>query len=222
MNAPLIALVSAVPAAMAPAQQAFEREYPDATIWNLLDDRLIVEALEAGGLTTTLKDRMAGLIDHAIRNGAKGVLLTCSMYGPVAHEADARSTLPVFASDDAAFHDAATSGFTRLALVSSIATPLADARTRFDVVPKPAELSTHDVLAADALEPSREGDAAGTARALAAAVRAADGPFDAVLLAQYTLAPAAEALEHELGIPVLAGPVRAAAAMRAVLEESAR
>lgn len=82
----LIALIETTTAATPPAIEAFDAEFPEATLWNVLDDRLIVEALEAGGLTAPLTERMSRLISYALDAGADGVLLTCSMYGPVAHE----------------------------------------------------------------------------------------------------------------------------------------
>ncbi|MEQ6897073.1 aspartate/glutamate racemase family protein [Microbacterium sp. KR10-403] len=215
-SAPQIALVGAVAAAAPPAQAAFSTAFPEARTWNILDDRLIADALDAGGVTDELAGDMASLIDYAVSRGADGVLLTCSMYGPVAHAAAARLPVPVLASDDAAFADAAHGGFSRIALVASLPLPLADARTRFDafLAERGVRLDIVDVLAERAAEV--RGDAAALTAAVEAAVRGIPN-LDAVLLAQYSVSPAAEALGERLGIPVLAGPVRAAARLREAL-----
>ncbi|WP_308491970.1 aspartate/glutamate racemase family protein [Microbacterium terrisoli] len=217
MTAPRIALVGAVAAAAPPAERAFAAEYPDAELWNLLDDRLISDALSAGEVTAELAERMTALIDYAIGHGAAGVLLTCSMYSPVAHAVAARAQVPVLASDDAAFADAAAGGFGRIALVASLAVPLADARARFDAFLAghgDGRLQVVSVLAARAAVVT--GDAAAQAVAIAEALGETAG-IDAVLLAQYSISPAAAALSERLGIPVLAGPARAAARMRDLL-----
>jgi hypothetical protein len=215
-SAPQIALVGAVAAASPPARAAFAAAFPEARTWSILDDRLIADAIDAGGVTEELADRMAALIDYAVSRGADGVLLTCSMYGPVAHAAAARLPVPVLASDDAAFADAADGGFSRIALVASLPLPLADARTRFDafLAERGVRLDIVDVLAEKAATVT--GDAAALADAVEAAVRGIPN-LDAVLLAQYSVSPAAEKLGERLGIPVLAGPVRAAARLRAAL-----
>lgn len=216
---PLVALVSATAASIPPAVQAFQQEFPEARTWNLLDDRLIVEAVEAGGLTDELVGRMSRLIHYALDAGADGVLLTCSIYGPVAHELAPGVEGPLYASDDAAFHDAASSGYSRIILLSSLPEALRDAQRRFTAFLRAwdAGPTVIGVLAGDAFAAAARGDVEAVVEALAAAVRAADLTADAILLAQYSLAPAADALARLLGLPVLAGPPRAAAKMRAVL-----
>ena len=102
-SVPTVALIHATPAAMAPARAAFADRFPQARVWNLLDDLLIVQVEEAGSLTPALRGRMERLIEHAVSGGADAVLLTCSMYGPVAHDVVGSSSVPVLASDDALF-----------------------------------------------------------------------------------------------------------------------
>src|SRR5262245_646305 len=63
---PLIALIPAGEASMAPAVAAFEDEFPDAELWHLLDTRLVTDADDAGGLTPPLHDRMTTLIQYAV------------------------------------------------------------------------------------------------------------------------------------------------------------
>jgi hypothetical protein len=214
-STPRIALVGAVAAAAPPAVRAFAEAFGEAQTWNVLDDRLIADALAAGGVTPPLAQRMTALIDYAIAGGADGVLLTCSMYGPVAHAVARRAAVPVLASDDAAFQDASSSGYRRIALVASLPLPLADAGTRFAAFlgdrsdgPEVVEVLADGAAGVD--------DEAALVDALERAVRGI-ADLDAVLLAQYSISPAAAELSARLGIPVLAGPPRAAARMRAVL-----
>ena len=100
---PTVALIHATPAAMRPARAAFADRFPEARLWNLLDDLLITEAEAAGGLTPPLRHRMRTLIRHAVDGGADAVLLSCSMYGQVAIDEATSYPVPVLPSDQALF-----------------------------------------------------------------------------------------------------------------------
>ena len=162
---------------------------------------------------------MSTLISYTLDGGADGILLTCSMYGPVAHAMSRTASVPVYASDDAAFEAVVDGGYSRVMLLSSRPIPLADAAHRLDefLHARHASVEVTSVLAEGALAKSETGTAAELAQALASAVRAVDARPEAVLLAQYSLAPATNALAEAIGLPVLAGPPRAAAKMRAAI-----
>jgi Asp/Glu/hydantoin racemase len=215
---PLVAVIGAAAAAIPLAEAAFAEHFPEADLWNLLDDRLMTEAVDAGGLTPALAERMRRLVRYATDAGARGVLLTCSMYGTVAHELAAESRVPIDASDDAAFEDVLSAGHARVILLASLPAALSDAAERFTCFTGNRAGAPHveAVLAAEAFAPAAAGDTASVADALASAVRRATAA-DAVLLAQYSLAPAAARLSERLGIPVIAGPTRAAARLRAAI-----
>ncbi|MFE7711333.1 aspartate/glutamate racemase family protein [Streptomyces sp. NPDC057486] len=216
---PLIAMIHAVPAGARIAQDAFAREFPEARLWNLLDDRLLDDARAVGGLDAALRRRMLRLIGHAAEGGAQGVLLTCSSYGEVVDAARTLWKIPVLKSDESMFHAALTGPYDRLAVAAS--TPPA----------VPAALAQLDELSAR-LRPGRPAriaavlsEAAATAattqqaaRHLADALHATEADdIQAVLLAQYSLAPVGPALSDLLGLPVLDGAGAAARDLRTTL-----
>jgi hypothetical protein len=218
---PLIALISATPAAIRPAEAAFARVFPAAVLWNILDDRLLIEATDRGGLDDELRIRMGRLIDHAIAGGAAGVLLTCSMYAPVARARDA-GTVTVRAPDDAAFDRIASLAPPRLQVVASLPGALRDSCERLRAEPgrRLARTEVAGVLAAGAFAAASAGDQ----ELLFDSIRAALGPgADAdpapVFLAQYSLAPAAPLLAERLGRTVITGPDCAAEQLRDQLME---
>ncbi|MCU1440941.1 MAG: hypothetical protein JWP85_1938 [Rhodoglobus sp.] len=217
-NQQVIALISATPIAIGPATSSLARILPDASVWNILDDRLLIEAKEAGGLTPSLSQRMDRLIDHAVREGADGILLTCSMYGPVAHQ-HASPGVPILAADDAAFDLAATGGYRRILVVASFEAALTDAvdrlRAHLDSAGSSTELTS--VVAEGVLEAQKAGDDDAHHQALADACRAHLDGADAVLLAQFSLAPVAARLSATLGVPVISGPDAAAAVLKSRL-----
>lgn len=215
-NRPRVALIHGTAAAVAPAAAGLAAAFPEAEPWNLLDDRLLPDADAAGGLTPALAERMSRLIGFAHAEGASAVLLTCSMYGTVATAADL--DIPVLAPDEAAFARVVHEGWSSVVVVGSFDTAAQDAGARLRSTLAAARVGTRvDVVTAGAaMEPSRKGDTAGLTRALLEAVSGTE--VDAVVLAQYSLAPAAEDLERRLGLPVVSGPQAAAAMLKERLD----
>ncbi|MDR6417732.1 aspartate/glutamate racemase family protein [Pseudarthrobacter sulfonivorans] len=216
---PLISLISATPLAIPPAAGAFREIFPEARLWNLLDDRLLDDATEQGGVTDGLAERMTRLIRHAVTEGADGILLTCSMYGPIAERLSAELTIPIYAPDASAFQAALDGRYQRILLLASAKGPLEDALERFTrtAAATGRALAVTGTVAEGAAAAAAAGDAERLGRTLEAACAGQVADFDAVLLAQYSLSPAADALSRALGKPVLAGPKLAAATLRAQL-----
>lgn len=213
-TAPKIALISAVTAAIAPARDALDELYPAAEVWNILDDRLLSDADERGGLDDALRARMTRLIDHALAEGADGVLLTCSLYGPVA--TGTRRDVPVLAPDEAAFREIAASGYDRVLVVASFDGAKEDSIERLETELRAAGSSTvvTGIAVPEAMAATKAQDAEALRAALIAACLPLAPTVDAVFLAQYSLAPAARDLAAAIGIPVLSGPASSAAELR--------
>ena len=214
---PRIARVHGTSAAIAPAVDGLAGAFPEAEPWNRLDDRLLPDADAAGGLNPDLTERMSRLIGFARDEGASAVLLTCSMYGPVA--AAAKLDIPVLAPDEAAFARIIRQEWGNVLMVASSETAGRDAAVRLRSALADTGVGTRvkAVTAEEALQPSRDGNAEMLARTLLEAITA-EISFDAVVLAQYSLAPAAERLERALGVPVVSGPKAAAAMLRKRLD----
>lgn len=211
-RSPRIALISAVPNAMGPAAAALRTEFEDPEIWNLLDDRLLSDADRAGGVDASLSERMAELITIAESGGADAVLLTCSLYGFVA---EAHPSPLVLAPDQAMFDDVAAAHHASVLVIASIPSALEDSVERLSrhLAARGSRTIVRGVTPAGALETSRTGSTSQLAAVIAEAVAAAE-PADAVLLAQYSLAPAAAELARALATPVYTGPASAARLLR--------
>ncbi|MFJ3982672.1 aspartate/glutamate racemase family protein [Streptomyces fungicidicus] len=221
---PLVAMIHAVPAAHRIAEEAFAREFPQATVWNVLDDRLLDDARAAGGLTGSLRRRMLRLIGHVMDGGAQALLLTCSSYGAVVNTAHALWNVPVLKSDEAMFRAALSGPYRRIAVVASTppAVPAAVAQLEA-LVPEVRPDRPVGIVTALSEEAATAGDPGAAARHLADALYATGGAeVDAVLLAQYSLTPAREALAALLGVPVLDGAGAAARELRALLTPGER
>jgi Asp/Glu/hydantoin racemase len=213
---PTVAMVHATPAAIAPAVAAFAERFPEAGLWHLLDDRLVTDAEAAGGLVAPLRRRMLTLIGHAVAGGADGVLLTCSMYGPVARLAGQLWERPVAGSDEAMYERVVAERPDRVAVLGSLETAVADssARLRQALAERDGGTEVVGVLCPGAAAAARDGDTG----ALLAALRSAAAPLaaevDLVLLGQYSLTPVHAELEAALAVPVWSPPHVAADLLR--------
>ncbi|MFK4600053.1 aspartate/glutamate racemase family protein [Streptomyces pristinaespiralis] len=221
---PLVAMIHAVPSGARIAQEAFAREFPQATVWNVMDDRLLDDARAAGGLTDALRRRMLRLIGHVIDGGAKALLLTCSSYGEVVDTARALWDVPVLKSDEAMFRTALAGPYRRIAVVASTPPAVPAAVTQLEaLVPAVRADRPVDIVTALSEEAAVADDAEATARHLADALHAVGATdVDAVLLAQYSLTRARDALAALVGVPVLDGAGAAARELRAMLAPGER
>ena len=224
-SGPLVAFVHATPLAIAPAAAAFREEIAGVRIWNLLDDRLLVDLAESGAMTTALRDRIAGLVGHAMSGGADAVALTCSAYSPVVDELEQRYDRPVLKPDAAMYRQVVADGHTRVGVLCSTPAAVepalnllaaAAAAGRPDAVTGEAQVCTEAAGAAEA------GDQPALADALARAAKPlVDNGVQALLLAQYSLSAAAAPLQERFGLPCYSGPRAAAKELRAELGDPA-
>jgi hypothetical protein len=217
-DGPTVALVHATPAAMAPAVAAFGERFPEAVLWHLLDDRLVSDAERAGGLVPPLRRRMLSLIGHAVAGGADGVLLTCSMYGPVASLAAQLWDRPVAGSDEAMYERVAAERPARVAVLGSLETAVTDSADRLREVLAdggPPEAGVRGagrgtevvgVLCPGAAAAASAGDGAALLFSLRAAAEPLAGEVDVFLLGQYSLTPVLDELQAALEVPVWSPP----------------
>ena len=207
-DGPTVAMVHATPAAIAPAVAAFAERFSEAGLWHLLDDRLVSDAERAGGLVPPLRRRMLSLIGHAVAGGADGVLLTCSMYGPVARIAGQLWDLPVAGSDEAIYDRVAAERPARVAVLGSLETAVADSAERLRRVLDGDGAGTEvlGVLCPGAAAAAMAGDGPALLASLRSAAEPLAGQVDLFLLGQYSLTPATAGLEAALRVPVWSPP----------------
>jgi Asp/Glu/hydantoin racemase len=220
---PRIAVIHATPKAVAPAVAALREQFPEAESWNIIDDHLLTDAAAAGGLSTELTDRMLRLIAYAVDEGAAGVLLSCSMYGPAAVEARTRHAVPILGSDEALFEAVAASRPKAVLVLGPLDTAVRDSVERLtDAIaerggPVPRVLGT---AVPEATEAVLTGNTSTAASLLADAARPHLDGVDLIVLGQFSISPARQELEQLLGVPVFSPPARAAAALRANISTS--
>lgn len=195
-----ITLVHALKHSIVPIEAAFARLWPDARLMNLLDDSLSADLARDGGLSEAMTGRFLSLGRYAAGTGSDAILFTCSAFGPcIEAVARAHAPMPVLKPNEAMIEQASARG-RRIGLLSTFAPTLVSMPPEFpasvEIVPKLAEgalaaldrgdRATHDRLVVEASKDLRD--------------------CDLIALAQYSMAPAAEAVAAATGRPVLTTP----------------
>jgi len=172
---------------------------------------LLESARIAGGLNETIRSNAASQMIEALE-GADRLICTCSTLGPVA-DALAGMRRPVIRVDRALAEAAVTKG-TRIAALVTLNSTIEPTRDLFQSVAE--KLDRHIrldlIIVEGAAQMLADGDTTGYARAIANAVDATPDDYDAIALAQASMAPAAQLARR----PVMTSP---AIAMRALAED---
>ncbi|SCK50796.1 Asp/Glu/Hydantoin racemase [Variovorax sp. HW608] len=207
-----IALIHALGHSVAPINEAFARDWPEAVRMNLLDDSLSADLARGGrGLDEAMHERFQRLAQYAVDTGANGILFTCSAFGSCI-EAVARrhAGIPVLKPNEAMVAEAAA-GTGRLGLIATFQPTLDSMPPEF---PHSVELVT--ALAAGAMEALNRGDLQRHDELIAAQARALKERGCArIALAQFSMARARAACEDASGLPVMTTVDSAVRALRA-------
>jgi Asp/Glu/hydantoin racemase len=209
-----IALVHATSAAVDPIKAAFAQSWPEPDLVNLLDDSLSRDRALAPELTDDLFRRFDALGRYAISFGADAILFTCSAFGP-AIESVARSVeIPVLKPNEAMFAEAIAIGGTIGMLatfepsIASMTEEFEEQATRAGAAAKLKSVLVPAAMAALQAGRREEHDA------LVAKAATALAGCAAIMLAQFSMAPAAARLRGQIRIPILTSPASAVAALR--------
>ena len=195
-----IALIHALKHSIVPIETSFARLWPEARLMNLVDDSLSADLARDGKLTEAMTERFLQLGRYAAGTGSNAILFTCSAFGPcIEAVARAHAPMPVLKPNEAMIEQAAARGG-KIGLLSTFAPTLASMPPEFppdiELVPKLVEgamaaldrgdRATHDRLVVEASKDLRD--------------------CDLIALAQYSLAPAADAVAEATGRPILTTP----------------
>ncbi|KAF1071568.1 aspartate/glutamate racemase family protein [Variovorax sp.] len=212
-----IALIHALAHSVAPINDAFARDWPQALRMNLLDDSLSADLARDGrGLDAAMHERFQRLAQYAVDTGADGILFTCSAFGSCI-EAVARrhAALPVLKPNEAMVEEAVQAlreagPGARLGLIATFAPTLASMPPEF-----PSGIALVPALAEGALEALNAGDGERHDALIARQAEAlrAQG-CSHIALAQFSMARARAACERASGLPVLTTVDSAVRALR--------
>ncbi len=214
-----IALIHALSESVQPAHAAFAAHWPQAYCFDLLDTSLAVDLADRGRLDRQIRQRIHDLADYARtsdgRHGqTRGILYTCSAFGPAIDAVKQTCPIPVLRPNEAAFEKALGYG-TRIGLVVTFepSAPALESELLQMAAERGRTVEVHTVVAENALPALKRGDGESHDR-LAAQAAARLAGVDAIVLGQFSLARAKAAVESICAVPVLTTPQSAVEALR--------
>ena len=179
---------------------------PDARIVNIVDDSLLADALDAGGLTQDVTRRVCQYALAAEDGGADVILSQCSSVGEAIDVARTLVRTPIVKIDEPMAEEALRFG-SRVAVVATLATTL-------DPTCRLIERTAHSrgksarirrVLVEGAFDALKAGDADRHNAMVLREIRALQGDADVIVLAQGSMAVLLPELRG-LSVPVLTSP----------------
>ena len=217
---PRIVLIHATPVAMGPIRAAMSSHWAEAECVDLLDEALSVDRARARDLTPSLSHRIMRLADYATDIGADGILFTCSAFGPAIDRAATVRKPPTLKPNEAMFQAALRHG-REIAMLYTFRPARESMEMEFHEEARQQGVAARltSLYVADAISALQAGDTATHDRLVAeAATDLAD--FDAVMLAQFSMARAAAPARAACLLPVLSSPEAAVVRLKVCVQDT--
>lgn len=215
-----LALVHATRLAMEPVESTVAKLWPDVEAVSVLDESLEIDRARSAGMSSELQNRILALARHVAGFGADGVLFTCSAFGAAIETADQELSIPVMKPNEAMFRAALCQG-PRVAMIHTFEPAAPGMVAEFEALSGRCgkQTSLDSFFCDGAMAAKRRGDVDTHDRLIAECGEALTG-YDAILLAQFSMAGAADRLRRKTSIPVLTSPESAVREMRRRVEAS--
>jgi Asp/Glu/hydantoin racemase len=217
MSSPRIALIHATAVAIDPIVSAFRALWPQARTTNLLDDSLSSDLARDGKLTGQMIKRFVTLARYARGGGADAILFTCSEFGPAIEAARAALDVPVLKPNEAMLDEALAAG-THIGLIATFAPSIPSLKTELEDLARDRgiKLKLKTSAVPSALLALHEGNPQEHDRLIAAAASEMED-CEALILGQFSMASAAEAIPDRAGRKVLTSPASAVLRLKETL-----
>ncbi len=211
-----VTMIHAIAESIPPVRLAFDEEFPEAEVINVLDESLLVDFDDQ--LTPDLRRRITNIIGYCQDNKADAIGLACSVYAPVVESAKDLVHVPLVSSYGPVMADAVTAG-PRIGLIASVASTMQDSKYYLHLAADEAgvEIEPQLCLAEDLITVMRAEGQSGLERRLEEEVLKIASKVDVVLLTQFSFAAALAHLEKVSPIPVLSAPHSSARTLKKLL-----
>ncbi|MGF3056411.1 aspartate/glutamate racemase family protein [Microbacterium sp. YY-01] len=200
-HSPRIAFLHTGAVVIPPVAELTASLIPDATVVNYLDDKIVAD-LSDPARADSVPERVTDLVRAAKRGGADLVMLTCSSISYLAEPAATEVGIPVLRIDEAVADNAVATG-NRIAVLATLPTTLHPTtnllKERAQVAGREPEFISEVIDGAFAAVAG--GDRTTHDRLVAEAIERAAEQADVIVLAQASMASAAEAAH--VTVPVL-------------------
>ena len=204
--------------AIHPIAQAFKTHWPEAETINILDDSLSRDRANSDSLDNKMIKRFLTLGDYAKSIDANGILFTCSAFGPAIEAVAEQHTMPVLKPNEAMFSGALDIGKNICMLVTfenSIDLMSKEFQAMANVRNNESKL---DVIFIDgAMLKLQQGLIDDHNELILQTAKKLNG-YDVLMLAQFSMAGACEAISQQINIPILTAPDAATKLMKKQLK----
>ncbi len=208
-----------------PLRDLARRLLPGIETFHAVDESLLHDILQAGGLAPGVVARLARLAFNAQEAGAAAIVLTCSSASPAVPAIQAMLRVPFLAIDEAMAEQAVGVG-RRIGLLATVRTTIDPTRRLLEAkaLARGHEIEILADVRTEAFDALAAGDRARHDALVAQACRDLSGKVDVIVFAQGSMAPLAEQLAPEMPIPLLTslafGVRRAGETLRAQVRRS--
>ncbi len=212
-----IGLVHALEASIAPIETAFSRFWPEAEPVHLLDGSLYLDYDAAGEVTPAITRRIQALIHHAIGFGARGLLLSGSLFSQPVQDARKDLPVPALAAYEAMIEEAFACG-SRFGLIATYADTITMMEADIERYARQKETGyrLESKMVEGALDAVQSGDRERHDSLVAAAAEGLD--CDVLLLAQHSMSLVKERIPERPGRRVLTSSETAVRKLRVLVE----
>jgi Asp/Glu/hydantoin racemase len=202
---------------MAPVDRAFREIWPEAAVFNLLDESIYADISPEGDVPAAVCDRIASLLRHCELSGADGIVFTGSTFGPTIEKIRNCVAVPVLTADEGAAEAAVLAGRSIL-ILSTAARSMPAVRRGLENAA--ARAGVQRIITEQVVEGAKAaldaGDLAGHNRLIRAAVDDANG-YDVVVFGQMSMEAALDGAGPELASRIITTPRASASKMRSLL-----
>lgn len=201
-----IVLIHATPLAVAPINDTFARQWPEAEVCNLLDDILSSDRGKVTTLTSEFYERIDALVNYAVSIRAAAILFTCSALGEAIDASAEKHNLPVLKPNEAMFEAALEKGENIIMLATfAPAVPSMEAEFRDIALADQSNAKMTTVVVAGARDALSSGNVALHNKLVVEAARQYQHA-DAIVLAHFSMEVAFEDIKASVNCPVLSSP----------------
>ena len=212
-----VVMIHALAESIPPVRLAFQDEFPDAEVINLLDEGLLIDF--PGNITPNLRRRMSDLICYSRDHNADAIGLACSVYAPVVDSARDLVEVPLVSSYGPVVEEAVAAG-PRVGVIATNEATMSDSEYYLKLAAKDMDREVQVIkrLATDLIQVLRQDGQVGFEKRLEEEVLAMAPDVDVVLLSQFSFATALEHLRRVSPVPVLSAPHSSARTIKRMLE----
>ena len=218
MNKPQkIYLIHAGMISVMPAHLSFQKHWPDAQFFDLLDGSLVMDMKEQPVLTPSMMKRFELLGDYCANADATGVLFTCSAFGEAIDRIKQKHAFPVLTPTEALFEEVLDIKG-KVALVVTFGPSIAGLMTELEKMAaiKKRTVDIDPFVVEGAIDALFKDDHETHNRLIAEKAATLKG-YKAIVFGQFTMSPAAPQSQRLTETPILTTPDSAVKKLKHIL-----